>query len=223
MVKGFMRVQVFCDVAVDVLCNDDAGVDHHSDADRQTAQGEEVGGDPGAPHQHKGDQHTARHREGRYGGGSEVAQQKKKNKDDEDFTGDKGIADRGHTVDDQDGLVVEGHDGDVGGQRSLKFRNPLLYTGDHVRRVGPEPQNRDTRNDLPFAILRHRPLANFRPKLNVGDVFDIDRHAVFRRDHDIADIFRRLDEADAAHDVLKPAVLYKIPPAVLVVLADGVG
>ena len=107
---------------VDILNDNDRVIDQHTDAQRQTGQGEDVEGDAGKIHQHNGEQHAQRHTDGHHDGRAQVLQEERQHDDGQHSALDK-VGE--HAVDNQLDVIALVHNG--GQVQALVLRHQRLH------------------------------------------------------------------------------------------------
>jgi hypothetical protein len=116
--------------------------------------------------------------------------------------------------------VVEGHDAHALGEPRLQLFKLALDRLDDFEDVDAVARHDHAAHRL-GAVLVERAGAEGVAELHRRDVTDVDGGAVLRREDDVLQVGRRLDQTQPAHDRPLPGLLDDVPADVLVRAPDG--
>ena len=160
----------------DVFDDDDGVIDDEADGGSESAEGHEVEALADGPEDDKCNSNGYRNDEAGDEGGSPVAQEEDDDDGGEDESDEDGIADAGDAVANEMGLVVEGGDGDAGGQIGAELGDgggDFVGDGDGVR-VG---LLEDVEEDGGLAVGGNDGVDGLRGRDDLSDVGEVDGHA----------------------------------------------
>ena len=169
-----MRFLAGFTVEGDVFDDDDGVIDDEADSGSESAEGHEVKALADGPEHNKCNSNGYRNDEAGDEGGSPVAQEEDDDDRGEDESDEDGIADAGDAVANEMGLVVEGGDGDAGGQIGAELGDgggDFVGDGDGVR-VG---LLEDVEEDGGLAVGGNDGVDGLRGRDDLSDVGEVNR------------------------------------------------
>src|ERR1041385_3339972 len=204
---------MFLEVTGDILDHHHRCIDHHPDADCESAQRHEVCRQALVPHQDESHEHAKGNCGGSNKRAAEVAHQQ--------LSFDQRLNDCVYAVIDELGLIVVIDDLYTWRQCLIDLRNFFLDAFDHLLGVFVDALEDDSGNDFSLTVFRYRALTDLIADFHARNVADANRRAVARVEHDVSDVCDVFDQTQTANDVLLVTVLDKVGARVLIVVLNS--
>ena len=191
------------EVAVGVVDQDDARVDHRADGDGHAAQRHDVELHVEPAGREAGRENAQRQRDHRDDRAAGVEQEEERDEtDDRELLHEARLQAADGAVDEA-GPVVGDLQGDARRQPRPQLVDARPHRRDHLARVGPVADDDDAADDLAFAVPFGQPAADLGADVHLRNVLQQDRRAVaVGADGDAPDVVDRLDVAAPAHHEL---------------------
>ncbi len=176
------------ELRLDVLDDDDGGVDQHADRDREAAEAHQVRRQAERAHEQKrcerGERQYERHAER----GAQVAE-KQHEQDQHEYDGfDQRRRDRADRARDEVAAVVEHVHRDPGGQRRRDLVELGAHAVDDATGVRAAQTEHQPLHGFRLAVLGDRAVAGDCADAHICDIRDANRDAVIGADHDAREI-----------------------------------
>ncbi len=188
-------VRLFAHMARDVFGHDDRRVDHHAHRNHQPAQAHQVGRDVGPVHEDERRGRRQRQRQGDRQCRLQVPQQQKQDRDDEETALRKRARHGADAGLDQVGAVVERSNPHPRRQRLLDLGDLLFHAVHDELGVLALEHDRHADDGLAASIPADAAEPGLRADLDLRQIAQVDRYAVFGLDHDPADILSVFEQA----------------------------
>src|ERR1041385_8161915 len=213
---------MFFEVAIDVLDHHDGRIDHHADADRQTAKRHQICRLPRIPHEDECDKHAKGNCRGGNERAAEVPKQQHQDHQNQEFALNQRLNDRVYAVIDEFGLIVEVNDLNARRQCFVNLGDFLFNSIDDLLGILVDAFEDDAGDDFALTILGYCTLTNLVPDLNARHIAYANGCAPARVKHDVLDVIDVFDQPKAAHDILFIAMLDEVGAGVLIVCLNRV-
>ena len=185
-------------MAKDVLHHDDRGIDNDAEVDRADRQ--QIGGLTAQDRNNDGKEQRRRNSRRYNQRGAQIAQEHPLNDKNQHHAEQHVVKDRAHGHRDKVAAVVEGLDTHTARQRAVGIHSchRLSYALHHVHRALELLHQDDACHDVSRAVAPGDAEPRREADLYFGHIRDQHRNAALLGQHDIADIFQRSHNADAA-------------------------
>ena len=188
---------------VNILDEDDRGVDHRPDGHGDSTERHDVGRESLVDHRDESQHDAHRDRQDRDQRAPYVQKKDEDHEGDDRHLLDERAAERVDRGLDQLGAVVRDQNLDTLRKSGLELGQPCLHGADHPQRVLAVAHDDDSADHLPFAVELDQAATHVRADLHGRDVFQVDRGTrIAHPQRDAAQVFDVTHVAAAADRVL---------------------